>query len=254
MKKCYIYFFVIIGLLALASIWNVSYAESNFDFIVDPEEKNINVGDSVTIELKVDNIDAGTYGINAVEMNLEYDDSVIENVEFIEENEWKCVYNSENGKMLWYRMISGVTNSESIGQIKVKTKANLESVDTEIYLKDITSNDGNNLISKGNKVIKLHIVKEVAPTPTPTPTATPSTPTPTATPSTVPTQTPTSLPTATATPKTEPTSTSFVRTVIQNINTGDIKPIIAIVLIVVVIIVNVVYFIVITKKKDKNNK
>lgn len=214
---------------------------SSFKFTAKAEREVINIGDTVIVDMSIDEIDAGEEGINVVEMWFEYDKDVFENVEFIETNNWRIVYNEETGKLLIVKMVEGVKVSEKIGQIKLKSRNDLEDIDTEIKLKEVTSNDGYELISEGDRVIKIRIEKEAVPTPTPTST-------PTSEPK--PTSTPTPVPTAKQTPTPTPIPTK--KPIIQNINTGDIKPIIAIVIIAVVILANVIYFVVKKiRKKDK---
>ena len=262
MKKKVLKIIAIMQVVIIMSLFNVVKA-SSFSFIAKAEKEVINIGDTVNIQLTIDEIDAGTDGINVVEMWLEYDKNVFEKLEFTEENDWRIVYNEANGKMLFVKMVDGVTQKENIGKINLKSKDDLEDIDTEIKLKEITSNDGNNLIDEGERVIKIRIEKPVVPTPTPTalptptatpvPTATPE-PTPTVTPVPTPTVTPEPTPTATPVPTSTPTPTPKPNKVIENIKTGDIKPIIAISIVVVVIVINVVYFIIRKKKNKKEDK
>ena len=262
MKKKVLKIIAIMQVVIIMSLFNVVKV-SSFSFIAKAEKEVINIGDTVNIQLTIDEIDAGTDGINVVEMWLEYDKNVFEKLEFTEENDWRIVYNEANGKMLFVKMVDGVTQKENIGKINLKSKDDLEDIDTEIKLKEITSNDGNNLIDEGERVIKIRIEKPVVPTPTPTalptptatpvPTATPE-PTPTVTPVPTPTVTPEPTPTATPVPTSTPTPTPKPNKVIENIKTGDIKPIIAISIVVVVIVINVVYFIIRKKKNKKEDK
>lgn len=232
MKKKILRIISIMQIVIIMSLFNVVNA-SSFSFIAKAEKEVINIGDTVNIQLTIDEIDAGTEGINVVEMWLEYDKNVFEKLEFTEENDWRIVYNEETGKMLFVKMVDGVKEKENIGKINLKSKDNLEDIDTEIKLKEITSNDGNTLIDEGERIIRIRIENPIVPTPTPTATPTP-TPTPTATPT--------------------PKPTSVPNKVIENIKTGDIKPIIAISIVVVVIVINVVYFIIRKKKNKKEDK
>lgn len=254
MKKKVLKIIAIMQVVIIMSLFNVVKA-SSFSFIAKAEKEVINIGDTVNIQLTIDEIDAGTDGINVVEMWLEYDKNVFEKLEFTEENDWRIVYNEANGKMLFVKMVDGVTQKENIGKINLKSKDDLEDIDTEIKLKEITSNDGNTLIDEGERIIRIRIENPIVPTPTPTATPTP-TPTPTATPTPTPTPTATPTPTSTptATPTTTPKPTSVPNKVIENIKTGDIKPIIAISIVVVVIVINVVYFIIRKKKNKKEDK
>ena len=157
-------------LLFCALLFYASYA-SSFNFSAEPDEATVKPGDEISISLKISDIDAGTEGINVVETTLTYDKSIIENVSFVDKNNWKSTYNPNEGnlqgKLLYTKMVSGVKNDEEIGVLKVKIKEGLtNSFETELKLAQVTSNDGYSLINIGDKKVKLSYV---SPTPTPQP-------------------------------------------------------------------------------------
>ena len=158
MKKIFISFFIIFSTLLFSCL---SYA-SSYTFTASPNESSVNPGDDISISLKISDINAGPYGINAIETTLVYDSNIIESVEFIDKNDWKSTYNpnegSLHGKLLYSKMVTGVKKNEEIGILKFKIKENLQPFETEIKLLQVTSNDGYELMNNGDKIIKLKYV------------------------------------------------------------------------------------------------
>lgn len=164
---------IIISILFIFTfLLSYSTYASSFKFTATPEEKNVNPGDKVSITLKVSDIDAGNEGINVVETSLEYDSNYIDSVEFIDKNDWKSQYNSNQGnlfgKLLYTKMVTGITSDEEIGVLKFKIKDDVDEFETQIKLKNVTSNDGYSLMENGTKIVTLKY-KIVPPGPTPAP-------------------------------------------------------------------------------------
>ena len=172
---------LIITLILLFPIlfFYTSYA-SSFKFTASPEKAYITPGNEISISLQVSDIDAGEDGINVVETTLDYDENIIEKIEFIEKNNWKSTYNENegnlHGKRLYTKMISGVTKREEIGVLKITIKKNLEPFSTNVKLLQVTSNDGFTLMNEGDKIINLYyknimpnpdVNSDTEPTPTP---------------------------------------------------------------------------------------
>lgn len=159
-NKCMAIIVIIIIALSTANIVNAS----SFEFSAKAQKEIFNPGDEVIIDMNISNIDAGDEGINVVETSLEYDETVFESIEFQKQNDWKVEYNDiqghvNQGKVLFVKMTSGVTNDEEIGKIKLKLRDDLGELETEIKLKQVTSNDGKELIPEGDRIIKIKIVK-----------------------------------------------------------------------------------------------
>ena len=66
-------------------------------------------------------------------------------------------YNNKNGKFLTSKIIEGIKEEQEILLIKLKVRDDLKEGETEVKLQEITSNDGVNLVSDGNKSIKIKI-------------------------------------------------------------------------------------------------
>ena len=99
----------------------------------------------------------GEHGINVVEGYLKYEDSFFSAMEMVDKNDWKVTYNNKNGKFLTSKIIEGIKEEQEILLIKLKVRDDLKEGETEVKLQEITSNDGVNLVSDGNKSIKIKI-------------------------------------------------------------------------------------------------
>ena len=160
MRRKIVYLTIII--VMLIGISNYSFA-SSFNLIVNSDKTEVSEGEEVTIELKLSNIDVGEKGINVLEGQLEYDNNFLENVTLTSDNNWKVMYNNEEGalkgKFLFDKMETGIKTEEKIGQIKVKVKDKVKAGETQIKIKGIKSNDGENLIDEEDRIITLKITE-----------------------------------------------------------------------------------------------
>ena len=91
---------------------------------------------------------------------IKYDEEIIEKIEIINQNGWKMTYNNDKNSNLYGKFLSlkdsdGTVKNEIIAKIKVKIKDNISKESGEIKIQEITSNDGENLVNIGDKVINL---------------------------------------------------------------------------------------------------
>lgn len=154
---------LLIIILTIVGFYTITKA-SSFIFTSKAQKEIVNPGDEVIINLQISDIDAGNEGINVIETSLEYDKSIFESIEFEKQNNWNIEYNDiknhdKYGKLLFIKMTSGVKETEQIGKIKLKLRQDLGEMETEIKLKQVTSNDGKELIPEGDKIIKIRIIK-----------------------------------------------------------------------------------------------
>lgn len=152
-------------MLSLIVLNNAFVYASSFKFDAKAEKEIYKLGEEVYVDMNISEINAGTYGINVIGADLEYDENVFESIEFINKNKWEYEYNSSKtsekyGKVLFTNISSGVKEAEGIGMIKFKLKSNLSDMETQIKLKQITSNDGKNLLSQGDRIITIKIVND----------------------------------------------------------------------------------------------
>lgn len=228
---------IIISLLVLSTLLLscVSYA-STYKFTATPDKTTVHPGDEVIILLKISDINAGSNGINVVETSLDYDISFFEKFEFIDKNDWKSTYNStpgsKFGKLLYTKMITGVTQNEEIGILKFKLKTDLNEAETQIKLLQVTSNDGYELMNEGDKIITLKIVSEtISVNPTPE--------------NPIPENSTTEQPSQ----SNQPNKSAPPKNVISNVQTGDIVGFIIAILLLVVLI-NIIIFIYSKRKQS----
>ncbi len=96
---------------------------STFEFGAIAEKEEVNAGDIVTIQMQINKIDVRE-GINVVEADLEYDETVFEKIAFKNFNGWTTTYHAEagdkKGKFVVTKLVEGVTKAETIGQIQLK--------------------------------------------------------------------------------------------------------------------------------------
>ena len=153
----------LITILLYGSLFSVQ--ANNFKFNIMAQKTELKAGDTVKIDMSISEIEVKE-GINVVEANLEYDENVFESVTCNDANEWKTTFHAKagegKGKFVIVKLVEGVTKEETIGQIQLKLKDNVDEVETEIRINEITSNDGQTLIREGNRVVKIKITKEVS--------------------------------------------------------------------------------------------
>lgn len=243
--------FISIIILFFVMLSYTCYA-STFEFTPQSNKTGVNPGDEVFISMKISDITA-TDGINVVETTLNYDKSIIDSIEFIDKNEWKSTYNSNQGelygKLLYTKMVTGVKDDEEIGVLKVKIKENLDQFKTDITFSQVTSNDGFELMNVGDKVVTLTYSKsqpkpEPKPEPEPDPEPQPKPPVP-------------DEPSNEVTPRNEANPANNVEPKKDvpnnspNAQTGDIIGFVCVILLIAVIL-SLVLFIISKKKKDNN--
>lgn len=241
MKK----FFISLILASLILLNCISYC-SSYKFTATADKTTVNPGDEVYISLKVSDINACSDGINVVETTLLYDTSVFEKFEFVEKNNWKVTYNSNQGdrygKLLYTKMITGVTDDEEIGILKFKLKDDLKEMETEIKLLQVTSNDGYELMNEGDRIITLKIKKETAP-------IQPDEPTPDEPAPDEPTPNKPEKPSVPSEPTDTPAKDEEDTGTVMGVQTGDLVGIVVFILLLIIII-NLIIFIYTRQKKS----
>lgn len=159
--------FIAMFIFVVSVYASIAYAETKniFKAKLTADNTSINSGDSVTLTLQISDIDMGEDGINVVEGTLNYDKDIFEKVlvtDFQDQDNWQTTYNSEdtekNGKFLSANLSNKVKENTNILKVTLKTKKDLkESKKTTIEIKDITSNNGKDLINIGNCNVKIKI-------------------------------------------------------------------------------------------------
>ena len=154
-----------LGLIMILSIIMVSLtgivSASSFDVGVNPIEVTAKQGESIEVKVDLKDIDMKEKGINTLEGYINFDEDVVENVELETKNDWQIEYNKDSnsdlyGKFLMVKDIEGIKGNEEVLTLKIKVKDKVKKESTKVILKDLTSNDGENLVNIGNKEININ--------------------------------------------------------------------------------------------------
>ena len=154
-----------LGLIMILSIIMVSLtgivSASSFDVGVNPIEVTAKQGESIEVNVDLKDIDMKEKGINTLEGYINFDEDVIENVEVETKNDWQIEYNKDSnsdlyGKFLMVKDIEGIKENEEVLTLKIKVKDKVKKESTKVILKELTSNDGENLVNIGNKEININ--------------------------------------------------------------------------------------------------
>lgn len=150
----------VIGIFAIFLIFVTNINASSYNLSVTPENIKSKKGDTLEVEIFLKDIEMGEKGINTIEGYIEYDEDVIESIEIIDEKQWQTIYNGDiqselYGKFLSVKNIEGVKEEEKIATLRFKLKDNIKKQKSQVKIKEITSNDGENLINIGEKIVNL---------------------------------------------------------------------------------------------------
>ena len=144
---------------------NVYAATNTFKASVTPGTATLKPGEEITVSVDVSDINMGENGINALEGTIKYDSNIFESVTSSNVqsfNNWSTTYNDEtsslNGKFLAVNLTAGVKENMKILSVKFKVKSDIkETTTTQIDFKDLTSNDGEDLVNVGTKSVKITV-------------------------------------------------------------------------------------------------
>ena len=105
----------IIMVMLIAFITKMTIVEAAnypFTFTVNPQETSAKAGDIVTVDLGIADIDQSSDGINAIQGDISYDDSVFESVEIVATGEnWTATFNQLSDSELKGRFVISNMNS-----------------------------------------------------------------------------------------------------------------------------------------------
>lgn len=105
----------IIMVMLIAFITKMTIVEAAnypFTFTVNPQETSAKAGDTVTVDLGIADIDQSSDGINAIQGDISYDDSVFESVEIVATGgNWTATFNQLSDSELKGRFVISNMNS-----------------------------------------------------------------------------------------------------------------------------------------------
>lgn len=161
-KKIAIAIIMIMFIAFMTKMMEVEAADYTFNLTVNPLETSAKAGDTVTVDLGIADIDQSSDGINAIQGDLAYDDSVFESVEIVATGEnWTAKLNQISDSDLKGRFVisnmNSVKNAGVIAQLKIRIKSNVSASKGYVYLKNIFSSYGTTDTPKTNKTITVNI-------------------------------------------------------------------------------------------------
>lgn len=153
MKKTIIIMALVIFLIPIKAL--------AFNLQTNISEEEIQDG-TITISLKISDLQEYTNGINAVSGKLVYDTNMIESVTFKGMNNWSCAYNdeenNENKGIFMLITTSGNVNTDTeVAKIELKLKNVTEQQKTKIKFEDIQTSYHAQKIKAEDKEINLKI-------------------------------------------------------------------------------------------------
>lgn len=160
--------FGIIFIIITSLLMPVKAEGATFKSELSASKKTIKPGDTVEVTVSVKDIDMGENGINTLEGTISYDKDIFEQVKSSDiksANNWSTTFNDEgealDGKFFCATLSHGIKEETQMFTVTFKTKKDIEeTVNTKIEFKDITSNDGTNLVNSGTKSVDIKIEVE----------------------------------------------------------------------------------------------
>lgn len=152
-------------LLIIAMIGNVNAANYTFTFTANPTQVTAKLGQTITVNLGIADIDQETDGINAIQGDVSYDKDLFESVEIVSAgNNWTVSLNQEENNSLKGRFVISNMNSVKttgvVAQLKAKIKSDATISTGTINLKDVYSSYGTTETAKTSKTITVNIEKD----------------------------------------------------------------------------------------------
>lgn len=136
-----------------------------FTLTVNPAVKTANLGDTVSIDIGIADIDQNTSGISAIVGFLKFDSDLIESVDINTMPNWSVTINNETedeqlkGKFSIVNLGS-VKESQTIARLHAKIKQNATVKNGTITLKDVNTSYSDGVTENTTKTITIKIAEE----------------------------------------------------------------------------------------------
>lgn len=166
MKNKKILVIVMITIIMLMSATSVvNAANYSFTFTVNPEQINANLGDTITVELGISDIDQSTDGINAIQGDLSYDDNLFESVQIVATgSNWSAKLNESSDSNLKGRFVlsnmNSVKSAGAVATLTARIRSNAQVSSGTINLNNVFSSYGTTETAKTNKTITVNITSQ----------------------------------------------------------------------------------------------
>ena len=169
-SKVFKVLFLIAVICVILSISIISKAVTYpFTFTVNPTDVTVDVGETVVVNLGIADIDQNTDGINAIQGDLSYDESIFENVEIVTtQSNWSVSLNKLNDSDRKGRFaisnLTGAKTTQTIAQLKATVKSGVTASSTTINFNNVFSTYGTTETEKSNKIVKVTINQKTSST------------------------------------------------------------------------------------------
>lgn len=153
---------VALGNMVMAVEDTTKQDDFSFKFTPEVDKTVVQEKDTVTMKLKLSDIDVGEEGINTFICKLKYDENFFEDVKISSQNSWSITYNNEKqnedyGKIVAVILKSGVNDNQEIGTITFKIKSKLNVKSGEIKFTEVSTNNGTTIVNETDKSIRISI-------------------------------------------------------------------------------------------------
>lgn len=166
MKNRKILISLIISIIMLVTvIGHVNAASYSFTFTANPTQISAKLGDTITVNLGIADIDQDSDGINAIQGDMSYDEELFESVEIVSAgNNWTVSLNDEENNDLKGRFVisnmNSIKDTGAVAILKAKIKSDATVSTGEINLENVFSSYGITETAKSNKTVTVNIEKE----------------------------------------------------------------------------------------------
>ena len=156
---------IIAILILIVMIGNVKAVSYTFSFTANPTQVTAKLGQTITVNLGIADIDQDSDGINAIQGDISYDKELFESVEIVSAgNNWAVSLNNEENNNLKGRFVISNMNSikeaGTVAVLKATIKPDATVTSGTINLKDVFSSYGTTETAKSNKTITVNIEAE----------------------------------------------------------------------------------------------
>lgn len=153
---------VVLIVIAILILGITSVSAASFKFTAAPNATTAKESETITISLKLSDIDAGELGINTFSAKLSYDQNVFDSVQVVSKNNWSITYNNESGNesygtLLAVLLSTGVKTDQEIGEIKLRVKEGVKAQKSNISFTSVATNDGSETINESDKTVTIDI-------------------------------------------------------------------------------------------------
>lgn len=156
---------IILMLVVILATIVPSYGSSHtFTLTVNPSSKTAKLGETVTFDIGIADIDQSTDGISAIEGMLKFDSDLFESIDINTESNWSVEINKTEGDPLKGKFViarlGAVKETQVIARLHAKIRSDATVKSGTITLKDVFSSYNDGETDKTTKTITVNIAEE----------------------------------------------------------------------------------------------